>query len=150
MFSSTVVSWMEWCRQQNMGLISLFFFSDLLSLNFPPMMCIVAHNFHTCTPTTKVFVSLTFRFPRGVVVSETWNSEERNCFQLFMLTKVVKWLSSSYMSSLFHVSSFPAFFQKTLDRLFLSFNFFPLYQIRSYILCLCPFESYISILSLYC
>lgn len=54
-----------------MGLISLFFFSHLLSLNFPPIMCIVVHNFHTCTLTTKVLVSLTFRFPRGVVVSET-------------------------------------------------------------------------------
>lgn len=78
---SLLVSQMEWCRQQNVDLISLLFFSDLPSLNSPPIMCIVVHNFRTCTPTTKVPVSLTFRFPGGVVVSETWNSEERSCLQ---------------------------------------------------------------------
>ena len=114
-------------------------FLKLASLHCPPIMCIHVHNFHTCTPTTKVPISLIFRFPREVVVSETWNNEERNCAQLYSLKSWNDWVVPICPACSVFLLFLP--FSKTWLT-FLSFSFFPLYQVRSYILCLYSFEGH--------
>lgn len=97
-------------------------FSELAALNFPPVLCTHIHNFHICSSTTKVPISLIFKdFLEGLAFQKLKQWGEELC--PVVLTEVVKRLASSYLYSQFWISFFLAFYLKLT---FLSFNCFPL------------------------
>lgn len=127
-------------------------FSELASLHFLPLICTPIQNFHTHTPATTFPMSQIFwDFLEGSVLRKHWTMRMGSC--LVVLSKAVTWLSGSYLSSQYCGSSFPAFFFFFNWWIFggggRSFTLCPLFQVRSYILCLYSFESHHRYPSLY-